>query len=102
VFTDFQVVRHKIIEDGGAKMPIENWTMSHEDIDKALELQTQIKEAGLNWPQLDLLLEMKRGTVEQWCRAHQRVPGPLKERIREILDGVKTGKITPPIVNKET
>jgi hypothetical protein len=82
-------------------MPIENWVMSHEDIDKALELQRQIKDAGLTWPQLDVLLEMKRGTTNEWCRGHERVPNQLMQRIREILDGVKTGKIKPPIVYGE-
>ncbi|OGO04602.1 MAG: hypothetical protein A2Y60_01850 [Chloroflexi bacterium RBG_13_54_9] len=79
-------------------MPIENWVMSREDVAKALELQRQIKEAGLTWPQLDILLQMKRGTVADWCRAHERVPAPIMQRITEILDGVKAGKIKPPIV----
>jgi len=80
---------------------IENWTMSREEIDNALRLQAMIKDAGISWPQLDMLLEVREGTVHEWCRAHDRVPRGTMEKITEILDGVKQGKIKPPIVQGE-
>ena len=79
-------------------MPIENWTISREEIDKALELQRLIKEAGLSWPQVDRLLGMREGTIHEYCRGHVRVQPQVMSQIREILDEVKAGKVKPPIV----
>ena len=81
-------------------MPIENWTISREEIDKALELQRLIKEAGLSWPQVDILLDMKEGTVHEYCRGHARVQPQIMSRIKEILEKVKAGKIKPPILDR--
>lgn len=82
-------------------MPIENWTVSEKEKNEALELQGMIKDAGLSWPQLDMLLELKRGVVAEWCRAHSVVPAGMMERIKEILEKVKVGKIKPPVVSSD-
>ena len=83
-------------------MPIENWTMSRDEVNKALELQQVIKDAGLSWPQVDILLDMKEGTVHEWCRAHNVMPHGMLERIKEVLDKVKAGKLREPILDKYT
>lgn len=80
---------------------IEEWKMSKAEIAEALELQRQIREAGLSWPQVDMLLERPRGTVQEWCRGHARVPGQFQQQIKEILDKVKDGKLKPPVVWEE-
>lgn len=80
---------------------IENWTMSREEIQGALQLQAMIKDAGVSWPQLDMLLEVRKGTVHEWCRGHARVPQDTMEKIKLILEKVKAGKIKPPIVREE-
>ena len=94
--------KSKIKENGGKTMArIENWKMSKDEIQDALQLQAIIKDAGISWPQLDMLLEVREGTVHEWCRGHSQVPRGTMERIKEILDGVKQGKIKPPIVRGE-
>jgi transcriptional regulator with XRE-family HTH domain len=80
---------------------IENWTTSQGDIDEALQLQAMRKEAGITRPQLARLLELSDVTYMDYERAHARVPPQTMQKIREILDGVKAGKIKPPIVSGE-
>jgi len=78
--------------------PIENWKMSRQEIDKALELQQMRKEAGITRPQMAKLLELRPEGYLEYERGHERIPPQTMDRIKQILDGVKSGKIKPPIV----
>jgi len=77
---------------------IENWVIDRDDINKALELQAMRKEAGITRPQLARLLELNDAQYMDYERGHARVSPQLMQRIKEILDKVKSGKIRPPIV----
>jgi hypothetical protein len=79
-------------------MTVENWRTTKDDITAAVALQAMIREAEITWAQVDVLLGVPRGRVGEYCRGHESVPPPRMQKIKEILDGVKTGKIKAPIV----
>ncbi len=59
----------------------------------ALALQEKRKAAGLSRPQMAALLGMRSENYLSLERGDAPITPPMQEKIRETLEGVKTGKL---------